>query len=205
MSYGTRYDHHFSQSGHCLLSSPLQERYLADNEIVEHIVVSPRDQARNVVFDYHHFRTTRIRPCCGRYTGLCEGGISVFDPLAFQRTSSSLSSPCLRARHAIVPARSSSPAALMSYPRPLILTLTTHLQVGLHLRPHPHHRIAFPGRPSLPTRTQRSPTPSKAEVGNSRRRTLIRPRLRRPWGSCCRRLRTPYTRSSTSSFDRRVL
>jgi hypothetical protein len=56
----------------------------------------------------------RIRACCGRYIGHCAGGISVCDPLAFRKMSSSPSFLCPLARRTIFRARSSSHAARTS-------------------------------------------------------------------------------------------
>jgi len=147
----------------------------------------------NVGVDYRrHYRTMRIRACCGKYIGLCAGGTSVCGPRAFHRTSSSPSSRCPQALPTTLPARSSSPAAPASRP---------HLQVAatgyLSRRVYQAHPTTRPRTPKRRSRTLRL----QAEAASSHRRTLTRPRRRRPVRARgLRRLRTPSTRSSTSSL-----
>jgi len=86
-----------------------------------------------------YYRTTRLRPCYGRYIGHCVGGTSAYDLLDFHGTFSSRYSLCPRAPHTTVPARSSFPAALMPRRCPL---------------PHPrlcpplHPQFTYPGPPT---------------------------------------------------------
>ena len=147
----------------------------------------------NVAVDYRrHYRTMRIRACYGRYIGLCAAGTSACGPRAFHRTSSSPSSPYRQALPTTLPARSSFPAAPTPRPRPQA-TVTGYLSRHVY-QAHPTTRPRTPRRRSRTRRPQ-------AEVDNSRRRTLTRPRRRRPVRARgLRHLRAPSTRSSTSSL-----
>ena len=145
----------------------------------------------NVVVDYRRdYRTMRIRACCGKYIGLCAGGTSACGPHAFHRTSSSPSSPYPQALPTTLPARSSSPAAPTSQPHP---QASTDCLSRRAYQAHPTTRPRIQKRRSQTRRPQ-------AEAANSHRRTLTRPRRRRPVrGRGHRRLRASSTRSSTSS------
>jgi len=152
-----------------------------------------KTKTANVVVDYRrHYRTMRIRACCGRYIGLCAGGTSACGPRAFHRTSSSLSSPYPQALPTTLPARSSSPAA--PTPRPHPQTAATGY---LSRRVYQAHPTTQPRTQKRRSRTRRL----QAEADNSRRRTLTRPRRRRPVRARgLPRPRAPSTRSSTSSL-----
>jgi len=147
----------------------------------------------NVVVDYHrHYRTMRIRACCGKYIGLCAGGTSACVPRAFHRMSSSPSSPYPQALPTTLPALSSSPAAPTPRPHPQAAA-TGYLS----RRAYQAHPTTQPRTQKRRSRTQRP----QAGVDSSRRRTPTRQRRRRPMRARgLPRLRTPSTRSSTSSL-----
>ena len=152
----------------------------------------PTTRTANVVVDHRrHYRTMRIRACCGKYIGLCAGGTSACGPRAFHRTSSSRSSPYPQAHPTTPPARSSSPAA--PTPRPHPQAAATGRLSRRAYQAHPTTRPRIQKRRSQTRRLQ-------AEAANSHRRTLIRPCRRRPVrGRGHRRLRASSMRSSTSS------
>ena len=137
----------------------------------------------------------RIRPCCGRYIGHCAGGTSAYGPRASHQTSLSPLSPYPQALPTTLPARSNSPAAPTSRPRPRAATGCPPR------RAYQAHRTTRPR-----TRKRRSQTRRpQAGAVSSHRRTRTRPRRRRPvWPRGLPHRRASSTRSSTNSLISRV-